>query len=310
MQGRLQHDRQQRPDDPDQLEERFESREGAAACGIGRVTLQHAVERLPGDVRAERDREHGRDFARTRALHSAATSDTTPATASAKTKSGSVRRKRFRSAGLTMVPMQASRDACRGHRAEEPQWLRVALQAERDEEHEEAGRAAQHAHRRGGGAHRRALAARRARLPVPGAAAWCRPGCASRGTSRRSTATDATRSTCAASAALRIPTAIGAAEQAGDGCEAGEARVRRDEIAVVGDEPWNERALRHRIRLVEDEEREDLRVQQQVLDVARDEEAQDAAPEQGRGRDDALGTREAVDERSDDRREQQKRERG
>ena len=96
-----------------------------------------------------------------------------------------------------------------------------------------------------------------------------------------------------------------AAQEAGHGGDAGEARVGRDEIALVGDERWHQRALGDGIRLVEHEDAEHLGIQQQVLDVARDEEAQDAAAEARRRRDDALRTGEAVDERTDERCEQE-----
>ena len=98
-----------------------------------------------------------------------------------------------------------------------------------------------------------------------------------------------------------------AAQEAGHGGDAGQARVGRDQITTVGDERRHQRALGDGIGLVEHEDAEHLGIQQQVLDVAGHEEAQDAAAEARRRRDHALRTGEAVDERTDERREQEER---
>ena len=99
-----------------------------------------------------------------------------------------------------------------------------------------------------------------------------------------------------------------AAREAGHGGDAGQARVRGDEIAAVGDKCGDQRALGDGIRLVEDENAEDLGIQQQVLDVAGHEQTQDAAAEVCRRRDPRVcATPEAVDQRPDERREHEER---
>ena len=244
-----------------------------------------------------------------RALHSAAKSDTAPAITSAKTKSGSVRWKRFRSVGLTMVPnkLPATLAAATAPKNHSGSASRFRPNATRNTRKPVAPRSTPIA--AAAARHRResefdAFDFRfRERLRGVGRDTHCEVG---RGEVQQRRDPQHLRRV----GRVEDPDRDGAAEQAGNGCEAGEARVRGDEIAVVGDEAWDERALRHRICLVEHQEREDLRVEQEVLDVTRDEEAQDPTPEQGGGRDHTFGTREAVDERSHDRREQHKREEG